>query len=220
VAHKSGVVAPYFHDIDQQREANVLGMWVFLATEVMFFGGLFVAYVVYRWAYPEAFYNGSHELNLLIGGINTFVLLASSFTMAMSVRSAQTDQNRKLVIYLLSTIALGSLFLVLKGVEYYQKYVNHEIPGPAFEWHGLGDPNQVQLFFSLYFATTGLHAIHMIIGVAVLLYFLVRAMRGFYNSVNYDSVENMGLYWHFVDIAWVFIFPLYYLLERYMTIGQ
>jgi cytochrome c oxidase subunit 3 len=217
VAHKAGVVAPYFHDLDQQREVNTLGMWAFLATEVMFFGGLFMAYVVYRFAYPEAFYEGSHELNIILGGINTFILLGSSLTMAMAVHSAQTDAKKKLIIFLILTIILGLVFLGIKGFEYYEKFQHHLVPGPNFEWHGpLG--NQVQLFISLYFATTGLHAIHMIIGIGVLFYFLIRATMGAYTSLNYDPVENMGLYWHFVDIAWVFIFPLYYLLERYLTL--
>lgn len=217
MAHKAGVVAPYFHDLDQQREVNTLGMWAFLATEVMFFGGLFMAYVVYRFAYPEAFYEVSHELNIVLGSINTFILLGSSLTMALAVHSAQTDAKRKLIIFLVLTIILGLIFLVIKGFEYYEKFNHHLVPGPDFEWHG-SYANQVQLFISLYFATTGLHAIHMIIGIGVLFYFLIRATMGAYTSLNYDPVENMGLYWHFVDIAWVFIFPLYYLLERYLTL--
>jgi len=218
VAHKTAVVAPYFHDIDQQREVNALGMWAFLATEVMFFGGLFMAYVVYRFSYPEGFIEGSHELNLLLGSINTVILLVSSFTMAMAVHSAQTDAKRKLVMFLILTILLGTVFLGIKGVEYYEKFAHHLVPGPNFEFHG-ANGNHVQLFISLYFATTGLHAIHMIIGVGVLTYFLIKAIMGRYNSLNYDPVEMVGLYWHFVDIAWVFIFPLYYLIERYLTLG-
>ncbi|MCG3208418.1 MAG: Quinol oxidase subunit 3 [Anaerolineae bacterium] len=218
MAHKTAVVAPYFHDIDQQREVNALGMWAFLATEVMFFGGLFMAYVVYRFSYPEGFIEGSHELNLLLGSINTVILLVSSFTMAMAVHSAQTDAKRKLVMFLILTILLGTVFLGIKGVEYYEKFAHHLVPGPNFEFHG-ANGNHVQLFISLYFATTGLHAIHMIIGVGVLTYFLIKAIMGRYNSLNYDPVEMVGLYWHFVDIAWVFIFPLYYLIERYLTLG-
>ncbi len=218
MAHKTAVVAPYFHDIDQQREVNALGMWAFLATEVMFFGGLFMAYVIYRFSYPEAFIEGSHELNLLLGSINTVILLVSSFTMAMAVHSAQTDAKRKLIMFLILTIVLGTVFLGIKGVEYYEKFSHHLVPGPNFEWHG-AHGTHVQLFISLYFATTGLHAIHMIIGVGVLSYFLIKAIMGRYNSLNYDPVEMVGLYWHFVDIAWVFIFPLYYLIERYLTLG-
>lgn len=218
MAHKSAVVAPYFHDIDQQHDTNTLGMWAFLATEVMFFGGLFMAYVVYRFAYPEAFIEGSLELNIVLGTINTFILLCSSFTMAMAVHSAQTDAKRKLVMFLVFTILLGLVFLGIKGAEYYEKFAHHLVPGPNFEFHG-AHAGQVQLFISLYFATTGLHAIHMIIGVGVLTYFLVRAIMGRYNSYNYDPVEMVGLYWHFVDIAWVFIYPLYYLIERYLMLG-
>ena len=214
MAHKtSSVVAPYFHDIDQQREVNMLGMWSFLATVVMFFGGLFMAYTVYYFSYPEAFIAGSQELDLILSTVNTFVLLCSSLTMAMAVHSAQTDKQRQLVNYLILTIVLGSIFLGIKGFEYYQKWDHHLIPGPHFEWHD-GPATHIQLFFALYFATTGLHAIHMIIGIGVLTYFVVKATRGHFTSVSYDPVEMVGLYWHFVDIAWVFIFPLYYLIDR------
>lgn len=213
MAHKHGVVAPYFHDLDQQREVNTLGMWAFLATETMFFGGLFLAFTVYLWAYPEAFTEGSHELDIVLGSINTAILLGSSLTIALAVRSAQTDNKRALITFLLLTILLGSIFLGIKGFEYYEKYTHHLIPGPDFQFEG-PHANQVQLFFSLYFATTGLHAIHMIIGIGVLFYFVYKAARNHFTSLSYDPVEMLGLYWHFVDIAWVFIFPLYYLIDR------
>jgi len=214
MAHKTAVVAPYFHDIDQQREVNTLGMWAFLATEVMFFGGLFLAYVVYRFSYPVAFAEGSRELNIVLGTINTVILLTSSFTMVLAVHSAQTDHKRRLVLFLALTILLGLVFLGIKSVEYYEKFAHHLIPGANFVWNG-SHGGQVQLFISLYFVTTGLHAIHMIIGMGVLTYFLIKALLGRFNSLNYDPVEMVALYWHFVDIAWVFIFPLYYLIERY-----
>lgn len=207
----SSVVAPYFSNIEQQREANMLGMWVFLATEVMFFGGLFVAYAAYHLAYPVAFAQASQELNLLLAGINTVVLLCSSLTMALAVHSAQLDKKRALVTYLLLTIVLGVIFLGIKVVEYGEKFSHHLVPGPNFSFAG---PPEGELFFSLYFATTGLHAIHMIIGIGVLIYFVTKALRNHFTSVTYDPVEMVGLYWHFVDIAWVFIFPLYYLIDR------
>jgi cytochrome c oxidase subunit 3 len=207
------VVAPYFRDIEQQRQANMLGMWVFLATEVMFFGGIFVVYSAYRLAYPEAFAEASRELDIVLSTINTFVLLCSSLTMAMAVHSAQTDKKKALVTFLLLTILLGTIFLGIKVVEYGEKFQHHLVPGSSFIFH---EPyaDQAQMFFSLYFATTGLHAIHMIVGVVILLYFTYRALRNHFSSLNYDPVEMVGLYWHFVDIAWVFIFPLYYLIDR------
>lgn len=207
------VVAPYFSDLQQQRQANTLGMWLFLVTEVMFFGGLFIAYAAYHLAYPEAFTEASRELDLVLSTVNTFVLLTSSLTMALAVYSAQTDKKKLLVMFLLLTILLGTIFLALKGVEYGQKFEHHLIPGASFEFEG-PHAQQAQLFFSLYFATTGLHAIHMLIGVGVLLYFTFKAWRNHFSSLNYDPVEMLGLYWHFVDIAWVFIFPLYYLIDR------
>jgi cytochrome c oxidase subunit 3 len=213
VTQPKPVVASYFSDIEQQRQANMLGMWVFLATEVMFFGGIFIAYAAYRLAYPEAFAEASRELNIVLSAINTFVLLASSLMMALAVHSAQTDKKKALVTFLLLTILLGLVFLGVKVVEYGEKFQHHLVPGPNFIFEG-PHANQAQIFFSLYFATTGLHAIHMMIGVGVLLYFTYKALRNHFSSLNYDPVEMVGLYWHFVDIVWVFIFPLYYLIDR------
>ena len=211
MAEQQSVVAPYFSNLEQQREVNNFGMWVFLGTEVMFFGGLFLVYSVYHFAYPEAFAEASRELNLTLGTINTFVLLFSSLTMALAVHSAQTDRKKALVTFLLLTILLGLVFLGIKGVEYTEKFQHHLVPGPNFLFEG---PKQAELFFSLYFATSGLHAIHMVIGVGVLTYFVSKALRNQFSSLTYDPVEMVGLYWHFVDIAWVFIYPLYYLIDR------
>ena len=213
MTQSKSVVASYFSDIEQQRQANMLGMWVFLATEVMFFGGIFIAYAAYRLAYPEAFAEASRELNIVLSTINTFVLLTSSLMMALAVHSAQTDKKKALVTFLLLTILLGLIFLGVKGVEYGEKFQHHLAPGPNFIFEG-PHADQAQIFFSLYFATTGLHAIHMIIGVGILLYFTYKALRNHFSSFNYDPVEMVGLYWHFVDIVWVFIFPLYYLIDR------
>ena len=211
MAEQQSVVAPYFSNIEQQRETNMLGMWVFLVTEVMFFGGLFLAYATYHLAYPEAFKAASRDLDLVLSSINTTVLLCSSLTMALAVHAAQTDKKKALVTFLLLTIGLGIVFLGIKGVEYGQKFSHNLVPGPNFIFEG---PPQTELFFSLYFATTGVHALHMIIGVGVLSYFVVKALRNHFTSLTYDPVEMVGLYWHFVDIAWVFIFPLYYLIDR------
>ena len=213
MAHHDSVLAPYFSNIEQQREANNLGMWIFLITEVMLFGGIFLAYSVYLYSYPEAFGAASRELNLYLSTINTFILLCSSLTMALAVHAAQTDKQKVLVLFLVLTIVLGTIFLGIKAAEYYEEFQHHLIPGAMFQFEEAYF-HQAQLFFSLYFAATGLHAVHMIVGGSILIYLTLKARRGHYSSLNYDAIENIGLYWHFVDIAWVFIFPLFYLMER------
>jgi cytochrome c oxidase subunit III len=201
----------HFDDPVQQTEASTLGMWAFLATEVLFFGGLFTAYAVYRSAYPEAFIEASHHLDVTLGTINTAVLIGSSLTMAMAVWAAQTGRRRHQVMYLLLTILLGSVFLGIKGVEYSHKFHEHLVPGPGFAFEG-AEPNHSQIFFSLYFVMTGMHALHMVIGLVLLGILTVRAHLGRFTSVYYAPVEMTGLYWHFVDIVWIFLFPMLYLI--------
>jgi cytochrome c oxidase subunit 3 len=213
IERESSVLAPYFNNLEQQHEVNQLGMWVFLVTEVMLFGGIFMSYAVYTYAYPEAFGAASRELNLVLSTINTFVLLCSSLTMALAVRSAQLSRRRALVLFLVLTMVLGWIFLGIKATEYYEDYTHHLIPGPAFQFE-VQYLRQAQLFFILFFAATGLHGVHMLVGELVLTYLAIKSWRGFYTGLNYDDIENAGLYWHFVDIAWVFIFPLFYLIER------
>jgi len=207
-------VAHQFDDADQQHEASALGMWLFLITEIMFFGGLFTAYVVYRSAFPAAFHAASKELDIGLGAFNTVVLLTSSLTMALSVRAAQIGKRGMLVVCLLLTIALGLTFLGVKAYEYQHKWHEHLVPGPYFLFHG-PDPTNAQLFFSLYFAMTGLHALHMIIGVGLLGVLTVRGAQGMFSRFYYTPVELSGLYWHFVDLVWIFLFPLLYLLGRH-----
>ena len=207
-------VAHHFDDADQQREASALGMWVFLVTEIMFFGALFTAYVVYRSAFPEAFHAASKELDIALGSLNTVVLITSSLTMALAVHAAQVSRRGMLVVCLLLTIALGTTFLGVKAYEYWHKWHEHMVPGPTFVFHG-ADPNNAQLFFSLYFAMTGLHALHMIVGIGLLSVLTVRATQGMFNRFYYTPVELSGLYWHFVDLVWIFLFPLLYLLGRH-----
>ncbi|MEW6297767.1 MAG: cytochrome c oxidase subunit 3 family protein [Thermodesulfobacteriota bacterium] len=214
MAHPSSVVAHQFDTPEQQREAGALGMWIFLVTEVMFFGGMFIAYTVYRTFYPETFAHASQHLDLLLGGINTAVLICSSLTMALAVYGAQTDRRTLLVSCLALTIVLGATFLGIKVAEYLHKFEERLIPGAAFAYAG-GDAQQAQLFFSLYFAMTGMHALHMIIGIGILAVLLVHAWRGRFSSLYYAPVELTGLYWHFVDIVWIFLFPLLYLLGRH-----
>jgi len=203
----------HFDSFEQQREASFLGMWVFLVTEVMFFGGVFTAYVVYRLAHPYAFALGSHELDITLGAINTAVLIGSSLTMAMAVWAAQTGRRKSIVGWILATIVLGMVFLGIKYVEYSAKFEHHLFPGPNFQWPGPDAPH-VEMFFNLYFALTGLHALHMVIGMGILLVVAILAWKGRFSPQNHNLIEGIGLYWHFVDIVWIFLFPLLYLLGR------
>jgi cytochrome c oxidase subunit III len=202
-----------FEDLAQQQESATLGMWLFLVTEVMFFGGLFMAYLLYRVWYPEAWTLGSLELDLVLGGVNTVVLIGSSLTMAFAVRAAQTGFPRATVVWLLITMALGLVFLVIKGFEYAHKVHEHHVPGPNFVWDGPHGP-QVEIFLALYFTMTGLHALHMVIGFGLLSVIAWMAYRRRFTPEWYSPVEMAGLYWHFVDIVWIFLFPLLYLVDR------
>jgi cytochrome c oxidase subunit 3 len=238
--HHHPALAHHFDDLGQQAEAATLGMWVFLVTEVLFFGGLFCCYLVYRSAYPRAFALGSHELDVTLGTINTAVLITSSLTMALAVHAAQMGQQRLLTLFLLATMALGATFLVIKGVEYYHKFeecpamvamlhlpAQHEggaeagaachVPGPHFSFEPADQAKHAQIFFSLYFIMTGLHAVHMIIGLGIMTWMLWWSSRGVITADYYSPIEVSGLYWHFVDIVWIFLFPLLYLIGRHGT---
>jgi cytochrome c oxidase subunit 3 len=217
-AHHHPALQHQFDTLQQQQESATLGMWLFLVTEVMFFGGLFTAYLLYRIWYPEAWAIGSLELDVVLGGINTVVLIGSSLTMALAVRAAQTGAPRATVNWLLLTMALGSTFLVIKGFEYAHKFHEHHVPGPNFQFEG-PQANRVEIFLSLYFAMTGLHAVHMVIGVGLLAVITWMAYRRRFSPDWYAPVEMSGLYWHFVDIVWIFLFPLLYLVDRAHQVG-
>ena len=205
----------HFDDMDQQAEASTLGMWVFLVTEIMFFGGLFLAYLVYRSAQPMAFQEASAHLSIGWGAFNTAVLIFSSLTMALAVRAAQTSAPAKSqVFWLAATMVLGLVFLGVKVIEYTDKFVHHTVPGPYFVWDGKY-PAGAELFYSLYFVMTGLHALHMIIGIGIMLVIAWMAWRRTFDADYYTPVEVAGLYWHFVDIVWIFLFPLLYLIGRH-----
>ena len=203
----------HFQTMQQQQEAATLGMWIFLVTEVMFFGGLLMAYLLYRVWYPEAWAEGSLELDIRMGAFNTVVLIGSSLTMAFAVRAAQTGAQKATVRWLLITMALGLTFLVVKFFEYREKWELHHIPGPNFQFEG-PHAGQVEIFLSLYFGLTGLHALHMVIGATLLGVITWMAHRGRFSPEWYTPVELSGLYWHFVDIVWIFLFPLLYLVDR------
>jgi cytochrome c oxidase subunit 3 len=211
-------LAHHFDTIEQQQEAGSLGMWIFLVTEVMFFGGLFLAYVTYRVTYPEAFADASRHLDTVLGTVNTAVLICSSLTMALAVHSAQVSSRGLLLVCLGATLVLGLVFLGIKFTEYAHKFAEHLVPGRAFVFPG-PYTQPAELFFSLYFAMTGLHALHMVIGVGVLAVLFIQGWRGHFSSAYHTPVELSGLYWHFVDIIWIFLFPLLYLLGLHLPGG-
>jgi len=204
----------HFPDMAVQKEASQLGMWAFLVTEVLFFGGMFTAYVVYRALFTRAFEGASNLLDIRLGAFNTAVLILSSLTMAIAVRAASHGRKNLIILFLVLTIVLGSTFLGVKVVEYRQKFEHHEVPGPHFVVPE-GLPRQAEMFFSLYFCMTGLHALHMVIGVGLLGWLITKARKGVFTVLYNTPVEIVGLYWHFVDIVWIFLFPLLYLLGRH-----
>jgi cytochrome c oxidase subunit 3 len=203
----------HFDTLTQQHEASTLGMWLFLITEVMFFGGLFATYMLYRVWYPEAWAEGSLDLDITLGGFNTVVLIGSSLTMAFAVRSAQTGKRNGTMVWLVLTMLLGLTFLVVKYFEYHHKWELSHVPGIKFHYEG-PHASAVEIFFSLYFIMTGLHALHMVIGFGILSWILWMAYKHRFSPEWYTPVEMSGLYWHFVDIVWIFLFPLLYLVDR------
>jgi cytochrome c oxidase subunit III len=206
----------HFDDVEQQHEASWIGMWIFLATEVMFFGGMFAGYTLYRTAYPQAFASASNQLDIWLGTINTAVLIFSSLTMALAVRSAQLGQRKAIVIFLVLTILLGAVFLGIKSAEYHHKFEEHLVPGASFRYEA-SLAGAAEIFFSFYFAMTGMHALHMVIGIGLLTALIIKARRGTFSATYNTPVELVGLYWHFVDIVWIFLFPLLYLLGRHLS---
>ncbi len=216
------ILSQQFDDVDQQSEASTLGMWIFLATEVMFFGGLLTAFAVYRTGAPREFALTSRHLNVILGGVNTAVLLGSSLTMALAVRAAQLRVHRELLYMLLLTMVLGAGFVGIKAVEWTHDFHEHLIPGinfqvpakdrPVVEQERL-DPGKMQMFFVLYFFMTGLHLIHLLIGIAVVGVMAFLTWRHWFSGGGEVQIEVTGLYWHFVDIVWVFLYPLLYLID-------
>ena len=204
----------HFEDLGQQHEASTLGMWFFLTTEILFFGGVLCAYWIYRIIYPEAWAVGAAQQNTLAGGINTLVLIVSSLTMALAVRNAQLGRRRGTVAMLVLTLLFGTTFVAIKMWEYHEHYKEGLLVGSSWHWNEIPElAPKVQLFMSFYWGMTGLHALHMVIGAGLLLWIIWRAARGHFGPEYYGPVEVMGLYWHFVDIVWIFLFPFLYLIH-------
>jgi cytochrome c oxidase subunit 3 len=251
--HRTGELYGQFETLEQQKDSATLGMWIFLVTEVLFFGGLFLTYTVNRHLYFTAFGVGGNMLDLRLGAANTVVLIASSFTMAMSVWSAQTNQKKLLPLFLTLTLALGCVFLGIKYVEYKQKFDHHLVPGRSFDLtyrinhpEAGADPKELeaerrdieealrtespdrapqdalialnahaQLYFSLYFGMTGFHALHMVVGAGLLIWVIKESLKGRFSASYNTPIEIVGLYWHFVDIVWIYLFALLYLINRH-----
>ena len=244
--HRTGELYGQFQTLDQQKETASFGMWVFIAQEILFFGGIFLAYTINRHAYPTAFGVGGNMLNLPLGAANTVVLIASSLTMAMAVWAASTSKKKLIPLFLIATLVLGCVFLGVKVKEYKDKFDHHLIPGYHFDIsycsknpaacdlsaneaanevkeveNGLkADPAlnaHAQLYFSLYFGMTALHALHMVIGAGLLLWLIQQSLKGRFDAAYNTPVELIGLYWHFVDIVWIYLFPLLYLINRHLA---
>ena len=222
----------HFETEAQQREAGAFGMWIFLLTEIMFFGGLFMSYLLYRnWYYPS-FVAGSNTLNVVEGVISTVLLSASGLAMALGVWAAEVNKRSALVMSLIAALVLGVAFVGVEVSEYHDAYVHHHVPGANFDVSDLVHPplknghpvskalppdaaQRTQVFFFLYFAMTGMHLLHMNIGLALMLWIIWRAYRGEFSAGYVAPVRNFGLYWHFVDVVWIFLFPLLYLVNRH-----
>lgn len=207
-------LAHHFDTMGQQNSSAKLGMWLFLCTELLMFSGLFLAYFILRTLYPDMVLASGEELDKTLGGINTVVLITSSLTMALAVRSAQLGQAKSTTRYLIATIALALCFMVVKYFEYSHKIHVGLLPGDWFDAMANAHlPKYARVFFAIYFCMTGLHGIHVLIGIGVMIWLLVRNQRGDFNPENYVAVENAGLYWHLVDLVWIFLFPLLYLVK-------
>jgi cytochrome c oxidase subunit III len=214
----------HFVEPQQQRDAASLGMWIFLATEVMFFGGLFCAYLIYRrWYFPD-FGAASKSIDATLGATNTAVLICSSLTVVLAIWGAQTARRSLMIGSLVLTMLFGLVFLGIKGVEYKQKFEEHHVPGASFSFDRVpipshpdqyANPRHAEIFFALYFIMTGLHALHMIVGLGIFTWLLIMAWKGRFTPEYHTPLEVGGLYWHFVDIVWIYLFPLLYLIDRH-----
>ena len=210
---KNTNLAHHFDNYEQQVSAEKLGMWLFLATEILMFGGLFVGYTIYHGEYPEVFKAGAKFLDWKKGAINTVVLLLSSFTMAMSIYHAQKNQMKKCQQMLIATLVCGFLFMFIKYIEYSHKFHEGIFPGGFFSYTGEGFVEGLPLYFSFYYLMTGLHASHVMIGMALISWKLVRTYKKQIGPHHYRPLEYVGLFWHLVDLIWIYLFPLLYLVE-------
>jgi cytochrome c oxidase subunit III len=206
-----GIVAHHYSSLERQTEAMRLGMWLFLATEILLFAGLFTGYAVYRFEFPLAFAEASRHLNIAAGTINTVVLITSSFTVALAIHFARSDKPKAAAICLVITLLFALGFLGIKAIEYTEHFREHALPGKYYAFEEVKVPGAA-MFYSLYFLMTGLHGVHVVAGMSVLSYILWRTLQGRYSSRYYTGIELGGLYWHLVDLVWIFLYPLLYLI--------
>jgi cytochrome c oxidase subunit III len=204
-------VAHHFESAQQEYESAKLGVWLFLVTEILLFGGLFIAYIVYRALYPDMFHEASAFLNRPMGALNTVVLICSSFTMAMAINKTHHEENAAAVRYLAITLICAGMFMVVKYFEYAHKFHEGLLPGAYFSFEALSHP-KTPLFFSLYFMMTALHGLHVLIGMGLIVWVLVRTKLGHFDRTYNTPVEMVGIYWHLVDLIWIYLFPLLYLI--------
>lgn len=205
------VVPHHFDSAEQAFDASKMGIWLFLVTEILMFGGLFVIYIVNRALYPDLFHQASHELNRVMGAVNTVVLICSSYTMAMGINRIQHRKNRQAVWLLLATLLFAATFMVIKYFEYSHKIHEGLLPGAHFTFKGIDHP-KASLFFSLYFMMTGLHGSHVLVGMGLIAWCLIRTAKGHFSPAYHTPVELTGLFWHLVDLIWIYLFPLLYLI--------
>lgn len=210
-AHHDPRVAHHFRDAAHQYESSKQGIWLFMVTEILMFGGLFVAYAIFHGIYPEMFAEGASYLNWKMGFLNTLVLIFSSLTMAMGIYFIQHGQKQKANIALITTILCGFVFMVVKYFEYTHKFHDGIFPGKFFTHEGIEHAN-LALYFSFYFTMTGLHGLHVIIGMSLITWVLIRNIRGDFDKDHYTAVEGVGIFWHIVDLIWIYLFPILYLI--------
>ncbi len=203
-------IAHHFDTAEQEFDSAKLGMWLFLGQELLFFGGVFVVYTVFRNFYPEMFIDANKHLSWKIGSVNTIFLIVSSFTMAIGVRSAQTSKKNVLILCMILTFLFAAGFMVNKYFEYNEKIMHGFLPSKWFS--GEGHFETMHIFFGLYFFATGLHGLHVLVGMGLIAWIIWRAQKGHFHAQYYTPVELVGLYWHLVDLIWIFLFPLFYLI--------
>lgn len=207
----SSPLAHHFESLEKQSHAHRLGMWLFLASEILLFTALFAAYAVYRFLYPEAFALSSRAIETSFGLVNTIVLVTSSYTVALGLDASARGNGRRTALLYGASVAMGLLFLALKYVEYHHHFTEGQLPGRHYAYEAIAAPG-VTIFWSLYFLITGLHGIHVVVGMTILSVVAVKAARGAYSPEYHVGVELAGLYWHLVDLIWIFVFPLIYLI--------
>jgi len=204
-------LAHHFSEVEQQKESAKLGMWLFLLTEILLFGGLFCAYAIFRAFNPDMFYNAHKFLNVNLGTVNTIVLITSSVTMALAIRGMQVGNRKTAVINLVLTLAFAVVFLIVKYFEYSHKIHLGQLPGKFYTFAGVEGSNP-HIFFSIYFVMTGLHGLHVLAGMIAISWVLIKTIKGRFSEAYYTPMEMTGLYWHLVDLIWIFLFPLLYLI--------